>query len=879
MKIKHCIYTLLLAVLPFYATAQTFAVLPEIEGMSKGTLPNGTSYFVFQNNSSSGIADFALVQKVGFSSESESQSGMVKTAAKQSLAWSNRLQDRSPQEILLSYGAIPKDYGFVKVDSSSTVYWFDDIPVNARPEILDSTLLVIFDIIDRLSSSEDDFISQRYSPANQAVVISGDIDAKSVISKMQMLSMMTSSSPLDSSALSLPCDSLGVQEHQLVLFEPTSSTDSLVNLSFEYSMDRVPKEYMHTVFPAITSKYVKKMGIVARRRVRKIMEYSAIPFASLETDYLSSCFQGEREKFSLSIQVNESDLLKTVELVGASFSPMSRGWISMQEEKYASGVFFEKMYNWAINPIVLNSTNVDRAISSFLYGAPLSSPRKEMDYLSGRIIADTLECKLLNNFSSAIIHRSENLCIKTNSKAYNEHEIDAAFGRGWYSDGQWPEDIWTISSSSPEINRPQEKVKLRHRRVEPVTGGDMWTFSNGIKVIYKQMPIGDRLHASLAINRGYSTMDGIVNGEGALMNNIIGLYNIDGQAYEDFRDGLYSRKIALHFDMDHSSTCIDMNAPVDSLEAVLGVIKAMAYSRELSPSSVKVASMAEAMHNWSARGGFEEKAALIDSIMCPSNPYSPYRKGLSYTDDFLKRADDFLEDTFDNLSDGMFIFISSVAPDEFKKKLTPLLSGFKTGKRNIRFSQPNIQPAAGSSTYTVEGDEYSGTIAISAKLPLTSENYVLAQLASLVLQERLLSSLVVKGVNADVSTSFRKFPQERFNLFICLEPVDEGGFVDGTVSRNPLEVLNLARSALYEVPTKEEIEKYLPLSKLMLKSRHEHMKTYPSFYIATIKTRYLEGKDLYSKYEAYVDSADAQKVMDTCKIICAGTSLEYMVYD
>ena len=179
-----------MAVLSFVAEAQPFAVLPDTPDLKKGVLPNGISYYIFQNTSLKGIADFALVQKTGLSDEGPGEAGRVKEYAKDLLSWSERLELDSPQQMMVRRGAIPREYGYVKVDSTSTVFWFDDVPVLDDPSVIDSTLLVLFDMIDRTNRDDDPFVAAHYSPAKQAVMISGDLEPALLVEKMKMLSLM-----------------------------------------------------------------------------------------------------------------------------------------------------------------------------------------------------------------------------------------------------------------------------------------------------------------------------------------------------------------------------------------------------------------------------------------------------------------------------------------------------------------------------------------------------------------------------------------------------------------------------------------------------------------------------------------------------------------
>ena len=60
--------------------------------------------------------------------------------------------------------------------------------------IPDSTLLVLTNIVGRGLRSKDQVLKDWYVPADQAIIVAGDVDAKAVAEKLRMLSYMVPSS-------------------------------------------------------------------------------------------------------------------------------------------------------------------------------------------------------------------------------------------------------------------------------------------------------------------------------------------------------------------------------------------------------------------------------------------------------------------------------------------------------------------------------------------------------------------------------------------------------------------------------------------------------------------------------------------------------------
>ncbi len=103
----------------------------------------------------------------------------------------------------------------------------------------------------------------------------------------------------------------------------------------------------------------------------------------------------------------------------------------------------------------------------------------------------------------------------------------------------------------------KNKVKMKSVSPEPVSGGEMWTFSNGMKVIYKKMPTSGRFSYSFMIKGGFSTVRDLRRGEGAFFSDMFGLCNIAGMSRKRFRQAPQSQRSGDELrclDIRHDST-------------------------------------------------------------------------------------------------------------------------------------------------------------------------------------------------------------------------------------------------------------------------------------------------------------------------------------
>ena len=130
------------------SVAQELPSLPADSRISHGVLPDGISYYIVQNPSLKGYADFALVRR--------------SCPLQLSVAQLDTLPrfDSSPDIFLKSSDIHLGPHGYVRISGTGCIVDFRDVMLTAGTEVTDSLLLAIFAMID-----------DRKEPSKDAVVI------------------------------------------------------------------------------------------------------------------------------------------------------------------------------------------------------------------------------------------------------------------------------------------------------------------------------------------------------------------------------------------------------------------------------------------------------------------------------------------------------------------------------------------------------------------------------------------------------------------------------------------------------------------------------------------------------------------------------------
>ena len=186
---KKIIFLLLFLIFPVSGITQAApAALETDPSVSSGVLDCGLSYYLVTNESRAGMADFALVRKI--SPESAEDRNAETVFARTCLDSLPHFMHRSPLSFLAGNGvAYPRD-GYVKVEKDAVLYHFRDVRLARTPKLTDSTLLLLFDIVQKTSETDAFPDGSRPDVGGQALIVAGDVDKDAILKKMDMLSLM-----------------------------------------------------------------------------------------------------------------------------------------------------------------------------------------------------------------------------------------------------------------------------------------------------------------------------------------------------------------------------------------------------------------------------------------------------------------------------------------------------------------------------------------------------------------------------------------------------------------------------------------------------------------------------------------------------------------
>ncbi|MGN0189477.1 MAG: hypothetical protein ACI395_08185, partial [Candidatus Cryptobacteroides sp.] len=845
------------------------------------------------NKSEAGLAEFTLVQKAG--RQTEDSLSRAEDIARGSLSGLPHICGESASQFVSrnalkdGTGAPQVCGGIIDLRDDATVYRFGSISTARGETAIDSTLLMIFDVIAGGGQQKTDYWKRNYPTKANAIILCGDLDKDKIVSKLKLFSLMLPASPskaeirADSTLAkpdAVPPYNWSPREEAICVVHRDSTADRH-SVSVVYNTARIPDNFIGTVLPTVSERLGDIMGAIVKKRLYRELKKADVPVVSVDCGYAGSTVQPSDERYTFTITTAPQYLVRATEILGRILSDIDNNGVRPKEYMDAHNEYFIKVYVNSTLPVTKNSYYTERCVSSFIYGTDLASPAERFKFFAKANVADTTFTKNFNAFASELLDSTSNLTLSANvGKADVTAEMmSRAFRKGWRQ-GAKSEVVTSyavnLSDTLSLASAPEGRIKVKAAKKEPVSGGTLWIFENGMKVVYKKMNTGGMFYYSMVIRGGYASMKDIRKGEGAFLSDMLETYDIGGLKSEDFNRLLLSKGITMSSNVGLADTRIYGRAPAQGLSLLMKSLMSVAGSRTLDPASFDYVRRCLEIELLAERNGRKGRMAHIDSLLCPNYNYSSYKELYALSDDLQIRAQAFFDDQFSRVNDGVFIIVGDMDEARMLKFLQANVGGFSTKpETSARIRLPYL-PVSGCVTVTREGSQHSTDIVMSTPLSLSTENFMATLIADLALRDALQKALCGTGTSLSVVSRHLMFPQERFNVVVSVEDADIGTFpLDGKRTGH-LEILDILRTAITQAAS-SLTDSSLAVYKKMVANEIASKQNDPRYWLFTVYARTAVGKDLNTKYQDKINAVTVKKVSEILKALDEGSKVEYVI--
>lgn len=826
--------------------AQDLPSLPVDGKIQKGVLTSGVTYYIVSNPAVKGLADVALVRR-------DELPGTETRSQVESLG---RFLSRS--------GVGYRPEGLVSEVDGSTVCRFDDVPVwNAS--VLDSTLLMSFSY---MAASRSD----------QAIVISGDIDAKDVKRKMDIFSMMVPKIYKRKDGVS---DYVWEPSVAPFVYVHPAPGEHLAEVSVSYVAPRTPQKYMNTAQPLVMDIFAREFATIVANRLRVRMDEENLPCYKLEINKLGSSDYAGDEKYTITLGTVEGRQDEAMALIGRTLASLEAFGATQTEFTDAKKVLGAEMKILAETPLT-NATYVDRCLSSFLYGAHLAPFSQESKLFSGKNVADSTDLRFFNRIAAGIVDQIENLTIDYSSSrdSLDDNQIlfdyNLAFLQGFVSPD--PHLYGWNRGDTTSRSALGAKVKIKLEKPEPVSGGSIWTFSNGLRVIFRKMPGSGMFSYALQLNGGLSSIPELRDGEAEYIPELLFLNRFGGVEGKALQKMLLSNGITMEADVTVKDMALTGSAPKQKFSLLMAALQTVTGNRRRVDSEAFSAYSASQRIGVFAREHTREGifGSMYD-LLAPEDIYTGPRKADVLVPPLMEKADVYFEDRFSRTNDGVLILVGDLDEETVKKQLSKTLGGFRALHSTARRSPASGGVKSGKTTVVSEGAEKGIYVLMTSDVALTSSSRYASEMAMMVLRRSLAAALHPYGLTADVSSEFSVYPEERLWVRVACLPANPAGLPSDVSPVGLEEALAGVRKGISDAVKKKLSKAELAAVKARVTGNMTEALSHPETVVSTVRMRYAMNKDLVTKYKDSINAVDAAAVQSILKAVSEGSRIEMVV--
>jgi len=802
--------------------AQTLPSLPADNKIQRGTLRCGVSYYMVKNDAVKGFADFALVRR-GEAPDAGAADGL-----------DTRFLRRS--------GIGPRPGGWFLDRDGNTVLHLDRVPVYDA-NVLDSTLLVTFAQV-------------ALSQADEAVIVSGDIDPAEFKKKMDIFSMMVPQHFVENSHG--PDYVWEPSVMPSVVWKPTQSGDKGV-VRIAYASPRTAQEQMNTAQALVMGILSREFRTVALRRIERNLRDAGIPYGKVDFQYLNSSETGGDEEYAVEVLTDREHLEPAMKTVSQTLAGLDEFGVPVNEFVQAKQAMMAGMLLRG-GAALSNRKYVDRCVSHFLYGANLAPYSEETRLFARKNVADSTETRLFNQFSTSLLSQLSNLTLEYRAQLDSLDEDNALFQYNLaYLYGSTFRDSkdysWQRDTSSLDVSCP--KVKIKETKPEPISGGSLWTFSNGIRVVYKQVPGSRMFNYALLLGGGLSGVTGLEEGEGGYFGDMLSLYDAGGMSAPDFRDHLAVNGIDMQTQVSLTFTSIHGSAPSSKLPSLLKALLALANNRTVNRGEFEIYLRNAA---W-ARESVEDR---LYKMMYPGFSYTSRKYPSALGQATQAKAAQFWESRFSRVNDGMLVIVGDVDEATVRKDLLKYIGGFRTQRGAESRKAVRYTPVSGGMQKGSEGEK-GAYVRLDAEFPLSGVNYVMAEVGADVLRRHVVAALQGTGLSTEVTTGFHSYPQERLWMVVSCE------------GKKASAALPAIREGIRKAAAATVSQKDVNAYKAMVLSDMNRELTAPETVVSAVVARYGIGKDMVSHYKESVNGITPASLKEMLSALASGRTAEYVV--
>ena len=872
-RLIAAVIPVLMVLFPTIMPAADLPVLPADSKITSGQLENGVSYYIINNKTEAGRVDISLLQRFGTGSEDQTSRGFSVVHSMGALTSLPRFRTPAPLKYLVTNRVWPGPEGYVTLASDATVFRFRNIPVISGLEAVDSTLLMVFEIIKAAPGVSRGL----YPNSGQAIIISGDIATNVAKSKMYMLSMLVEKR--EQPFIPTPYIWEDRKAPQIEYTAPKAA--GLATLKITWHSPRTPQEQMNTIQPLVSGVFFRELALLSEKRLAKAFRDAGIVAAGIKSAWTGSGLQPGDETFTVSASVAPKDYSKAVDIVLGVMANLNKKGASLTEYKDIHQTIKSKIALEGSVAFETNASYTERCISSFLYGSSLATPAIKASYITGRTMDKGISLRIFNSFASATLG-STNLRISciADSSLVTRASLKDAISKAWENAHTQNHSVESCAGDTLHLAMSSsKKAKIIEMAEDPMAGGQVYTFSNGIRVVFKQTSDKGIVRYSWNQKGGYSMIPNLKEGEGAFISDLLLLENIGSMHGRRFVDMLSANGISMLPEVSINGLSIRGSAPSDKLMLLMKSLASLAWKRSVDTDAFERYCSAQMLERQLEANDKLEYDYQIDSMLCPKGLYSTVKRDISLSKNLPAKAEEYFARQFSNMSSGVLVLVGDINETALRKVLLSYIGRLPAGKVTPPRFRSNARFSRELRSVTKPESDKPG-IYLGYTVPYVSElsNFIAAGIAAEAIGNEVSRTVTPYGWTSSCSWQIKLFPEERLTVKLALQKADYRGLPASIRQEDSVQmVLSNVQKALDDLCDNGISEEVFNNARAYITGDCQNWAGDSDFLLHLLELRYNFGKDFLSGIAEKSSRITKVKITEILKSLFSGGAAEIII--
>ncbi len=897
---RHILATLTAIILfSFHAGGQP---LPQDPRITKGTMPNGLTYYIAKDEHSGSGINLSLVQKSGYMVENRWETGFSELIGKLALRGTRNFPDSSMIRYFLSEG-IRRGYSLsVETGAESTLFRINDIPA----EHIDTALLILYDWSCFINIDDDDIDSEEiynrerniyslqkriirdcdyisvlenndipaassnphsinikknigskalrnfyyrwYRPDLQAIIISGNVDPAAIESKIRSLFASIPKSRYNDS----PTCFSGIYEDSVEVNMISNPNISEAELSFTFVAGDISDEDKASAASYLQEYMTDVFSDMFKYRIREASAFTHFPIYDIKVEKRRLLKEEGAFLMTVRAKINPDFTMESVSFLAKETARTIKYGFTEGEFSMASSAYMEKLKKAYMDRKKFNGFGFGKMCTeNFLYGTSLSSI--ELKYTMMSEMVPEIDIESFNIFATSLVNPENcSISLKLPVAAANRHISEENVRNAYYA-GRMAE---TISYLDKEIKAPLfrknadlKKEYILYESVEPVSGASVWHLSNGAAVVLLNNDLSDATIKFKAFKKGgASEWKGNTAGLKVLEQfaDFDGVSNLNRVNLERYVE---SKGMSILTTILPDASVLEGSTSPERLENFVRLINQYFTERKADDQEYY-----RFLKRTESEIRFRDRSIKYELFKGINNAlYSNYPVNDPITKDDLEDINylmisEFVRDIFSGASGFTFVFTGKYDKERFASEILRYIASIPAGEKSASgFVRPWYLNKKDTEEIISTGKPYFLSFMDMNLLKVMNfniENAIYADMVS------LLMSDIMGGVR--ITPEFHIYPENILRI----------GCTIGVSNGDEADTMRYINDRLYEMSVNGISTEIFNSIIKTLRTRYQAEQMNNEYWMNILYMRYMYGTDMHSKRDEIINNATADKLQN-----------------